>query len=126
MERTILIVDDEPQLRKLLVRVMERAKWRVLAAEDGDGAIALVEAHGDALDVALLDVFIPPRGADEVLDRLDGVAPAAGLVMASGDALAGPLQDRVVAKGGVFLRKPFLPDALVDAVERVRPERQDA
>jgi CheY-like chemotaxis protein len=42
---TLLVVDDEPQLLRLMVRVLERGRFRVLAAENGDEAMALLVAH---------------------------------------------------------------------------------
>jgi DNA-binding response OmpR family regulator len=122
MDPLVLIVDDEPHLLRLLARVLERAGYRVVPAADGHVAIEAIRAHGTGCLVLVLDVSIPPRGAEAVLDVLEARALAAGLVMVSGDALDPALASRVEALGGCFLRKPFLPDALLEAVRsQARP-----
>lgn len=122
MDPLVLVVDDEPHLLRLLARVLERAGYGLVAAVDGEAAIEAIRAHGTGPLVLVLDVLIPPRGAGAVLDVLEARPLAAGLVMVSGDALDGALAARVEALGGCFLRKPFLPDALLDAVRsQVRP-----
>jgi two-component system KDP operon response regulator KdpE/two-component system response regulator VicR len=122
MDPLVLVVDDEPHLLRLLSRVLERAGYGIVPAADGDAAIDAIRAHGPEPLVLVLDVSIPPRGADVVLDVFEAHALAAGLVMVSGDALEEALAARVEAFGGCFLRKPFLPEALIDAVRsQVRP-----
>jgi len=121
MAPVLLIVDDEPHLLRLLVRVFERAGYTVVAVQDGESAVAELDARAGAIDVVVLDVFIPPEGAEAVLDAIPTGVQDAGLVMVSGDALGADLSKRLEERGGLFVRKPFLPDALVDAVRSVTP-----
>jgi DNA-binding response OmpR family regulator len=116
MSATILIVDDEPQLLRLLVRVFEREGFTVLSADTGDKAIDVFLAHESAIDALVLDVVIPPRGAADVLDCILARRSRIGLVLASGDDPPADLRARVEGLGGRFLRKPFLPGDLVNAV----------
>lgn len=116
MARSLLIVDDEPQLLRLLGRVFEREGYEVEQAADGDAAIAIVDERAADLDVAIVDVFIPPRGAGQVLDALAAKCPGVAIVVVSGDWLEQQLAARLEAAGGRYLRKPFHPDALVEAV----------
>lgn len=122
MERpALLIVDDEPRLLRLLVRVFEGEGFEVLPAADGDTALAILSGHDDPLHciaAVLLDVFIPPRGAAEVLDAVLERQPNVGVVMVSGDRLGNALSTRLEAAGGVFIRKPFHPAAVIEAVKR--------
>ncbi len=116
MVRTVLIVDDEPQLLRLLIRVFDREGYQVLSAQDGEEAIELFHQHMDEIDVLVLDVVIPPSGAVAVLDDVLPRKPGLGLVLASGDRLEDTLSDVVRAQGGIFVRKPFLPKNLVRVV----------
>lgn len=116
---TLLIVDDEPQILRLLVRAFERHGCRVFSAPDADEAWTLFQAHPDDIAAVLLDVVIPPDGVDPLLSRLLGLREDLGVVLASGDALSEDLAQRLDALGGVFLRKPFSPAAAFDAVARV-------
>ena len=119
MKPTLLIVDDEPHLLRLFVRIFEREGFRVLTAVEGDAAIALFGAHSAEIVALVLDVIIPPRGAAEVLDAISSQKPGLGVVLISGDQLDAPLDARIAEGGGVFLRKPFLPNILTAAVRRV-------
>jgi len=119
MEPTLLIVDDEPHLLRLLVRVFERAGYAVVSAADVDTAIVALQEHAARLVAVVLDVFVPAGGADVVLDALGVHGLEVGLVVVSGDVLAPHLAERVAGLGGRFLRKPFVPDALLDTVRAV-------
>jgi two-component system OmpR family response regulator len=114
---TLLVVDDEPQLLQLMVRVLERGSYRVLAAKDGDEAMSLLEAHQREIDLVLLDVILPPNGIDALLERLGERHGGVPVVLTSGDTLELSMRERLEACGGVFLRKPFLPRRLLQTVE---------
>jgi CheY-like chemotaxis protein len=114
---TLLVVDDEPQLLRLMVRVLERGRFRVLAAENGDEAMALLVAHQHDIGLVILDVILPPDGVGALLDRLHERHVDVPLVLTSGDNLEGSLRRRLDACGGVFLRKPFLPKLLLRTVQ---------
>ena len=119
---TLLIADDEPQLLRLLVRVFERAGFRVLPAADGALAIAIFEEHAREVCAAVLDVLIPPGGVAEILDALHATRPGLGVVLTSGDEIGSDLRSRLDACRGRFLRKPFSLEALVAAVGEVGAE----
>jgi CheY-like chemotaxis protein len=122
MTPRVLIVDDEPHLLRLLVRVLERAGLEVVGVADGTAAIDALAPGRPDFAAVVLDVHVPPRGAGEVLDALDtpGTAEARpGLVVVSGEDPGPALRARIEADGGCFLRKPFLPDALLDTVRGV-------
>ena len=120
---TLLVVDDQPQLRRLLTRLFERRGCRVWSAGDGHEAARLFEEHRDEIDVAVLDVLIPPDGAGALLSRLSGLRDDVGWILTSGAELLPDLRDRLAALGGVFLRKPFSPEEAHAAVRRVTPVR---
>ncbi len=117
--RNVLVVDDEPQLLRLLVRVLERRGFGTFQAQDADEAAALFEAHVDEIHAVLLDVVIPPAGVEPLLSRITTLRDDVGIVLASGQELAPSLEERLEALGGVFLRKPFSPEAVEAAVNRV-------
>jgi DNA-binding NtrC family response regulator len=120
--QTLLVVDDEPQLLRLLTRIFERRGAVVLAAKDGDEALELFTAHLDEIDVVLLDVVIPPDGVTALLSRMLELREHVGVVLTSGDELPAALGEQLEALGGVFLRKPFSPDSAQAALRRVAAE----
>jgi two-component system cell cycle sensor histidine kinase/response regulator CckA len=116
MAATILIVDDEPHLLRLLVRVFEREGYTVLSSDTGDKAVDLFLEHEAEIDAMVLDVIIPPRGARDVLENVLARRPDISLVLASGDDPPDDLRKTLEGCGGRFVRKPFLPGNLVATV----------
>ncbi len=114
VKRSVLVVDDDEQLLRLIVRLLEREGHPVRSATHLEGAIALFEDSAAEIDCALLDVNLAARGgAAELLPLLDDRAPGLDVVLMSGDALPEPLEHALAARGGRFLRKPFAPKALL-------------
>jgi two-component system cell cycle sensor histidine kinase/response regulator CckA len=124
---TLLVVDDEPSLLRLLARVLERQGYTLLTASDGIEAIDLFDQHLAAIDGVILDVVIPPNGIGEVLEHMVSARSDLAVILSSGDVPDPAVSERLRKHGGVFLRKPFLPKALLHLVEselqaRNRPE----
>jgi DNA-binding response OmpR family regulator len=127
---TILVVDDEPPLLRLVTRVLERHGFRVLCASDCGDAIDLFDKHLDTIDAVLLDIVIPPRGGAEVMDHMVAARSDLVVVLSSGDSPEPELIARLKSHGGAFLRKPFLPKVLIELLEtqlearhRPRPDK---
>jgi DNA-binding NtrC family response regulator len=109
----VLLVDDEPELRRLLHRTLSRAGFEVVDAENG--RIALERARTTRFDVVISDVRMPCMGGMELLERLQLEEPGLPVVLISGSL---ELTDRIgaMALGAFdFLPKPI---HLLDA-ERV-------
>jgi two-component system response regulator FlrC len=113
----ILIADDEPQLLRVLVRVLEKRGYTVKSAPDGKAAVATLREAPDAFGAIVIDAAIGPEGAGPVLEVLAAEQPQVGVIVTSGDQLTGTLRSRLLESNGIFLLKPFLPSALEEAVE---------
>ncbi len=112
---TVLVGDDEPLLRKLTERILAPRGFQVVTVADGDAAVRAVERRPD-IGVVLLDANMPPEGAGAALRAIRELRPRVRVILTSGEALP-PDLDREIADGeGLFLRKPFAPEALVRAV----------
>jgi DNA-binding NtrC family response regulator len=127
---TVLVADDERQLLRVLVRVLEHAGYAVLSASDGREALLAAEPRSAALAAVVLDLAIRPTGAGPVLQALSerGVRPA--VVLTSGHLPEEPVREILEEWGGVFLPKPFAPRALLRALDQAlaarRPDGADA
>jgi PAS domain S-box-containing protein len=114
-ERTVLIVEDEPAVRSLIRRILEREGHRVLEAMDGEHALAASRASDAAIDLLITDVRMPGLGGPALTRILQAERPGLRVILTSGygDDIAG---------GGsgpgapLFLEKPFSPDQLVQVV----------
>jgi len=108
---SILIVDDEPNIRRMLGSLLETEGYHVRHAEDGQAGLAAVTS--DEPDVVLLDLALPRMNGLQVLERLRERWPHLPVVMMSGRAT---LADAVSAtKLGAFhfIEKPLAPEAVL-------------
>ena len=113
----ILIADDESQLLRVLVCVLEKQGYGVISVLDGKAALEALRETPGAIDAIVVDAAIDPEGAGPVLEVLAAEQPQVGVIVTSGDQLQASLRSRLRASDGIFLLKPFLPSALVEAVE---------
>ena len=116
--RAVLVADDEAILQRLITRVLERAGLEAVAVGDGDAALEAFEREPQRFAAVIVDVFMPPRGGGELLRKLLERRPDLGFVLTSGAELAPELRALLAERAGVFLGKPFAPEALLAAVRR--------
>jgi two-component system cell cycle sensor histidine kinase/response regulator CckA len=114
----VLIAEDESQLLRVLVRVLEKRGYAVVSAADGKTAIDVLRKTPSEIDTIVLDAAIGPDGAGAVLEVLAAEQPQIRVILTSGAELSDSLRSRLRASDGFFLLKPFPPSALVEAVER--------
>ena len=112
--RTVLVVDDDDTLLRLVARVIEKGGDRVLAASNAELARALFQEHVASLDAVVLDVSLPGgEGAETLMPDMLAVRPTLKVIVTSGAPLPFSLAAEVQRAGGEFLRKPFVPNALL-------------
>jgi PAS domain S-box-containing protein len=116
---TILIVEDEQNVRELARRILERRGYTVLVAADGPEAVQLVEGDTQQIDLLLSDVIMPGLNGQDVAERVRALRPGIRVLFMSGYNEEAVLRDGVLAAGAAFLEKPFSPSDLVDTVRRV-------
>ncbi|MEO6236295.1 MAG: PAS domain S-box protein [Vicinamibacterales bacterium] len=113
---TVLVVDDEPAIRRIAQRTLEAFGYRVLLAADGAEAVALYERHHAEIDVVLTDMMMPRMDGTATIQELVRLDPHVRIVSASGlvaDATAaGAAGTRVL----YFLHKPYTAETLLTAI----------
>ena len=114
---TILLAEDEPALRMLVQEVLGRAGYRVLAAEDGEEALAVSRGHGGTVDLLVTDIVMPNLGGRELAARLLAERPGVRVLFMSGYPNDARGFGEFAGATGDLLRKPF---SLRELVERVR------
>lgn len=104
---TILLVDDEADIREVGRRLMVRLGYQVKTAGNGPEALAIYQAEHAAIDLVVLDMIMPKMGGGEVFDRMREIDPHANVLLASGYSLEGKA-DKIMARGcNGFIQKPF-------------------
>ena len=115
---TILVVEDEGELRSLICEVLGAAGHTVLAAASGPEALARAESHAGSVQLLLTDVVMPGMNGRELAERLTALRPGLRVLFISGYA------SDVIAKRGVLeervdlLEKPFSRASLLRRVRR--------
>ncbi len=116
---TVLLVEDEAQVRELAGIALGRAGFTVIEAQRPDEALALAERHDGPIHLILTDVVMPGMSGRVMVEKLVARRPDARILFMSGytdDALA---PHGVAAGDMAFLHKPFTPRQLADRVREV-------
>ena len=105
--RTVLLAEDEPTVRLMMKRVLERAGYTVLHASTGEEALELANAHASTIDALVTDVIMPGMGGSELSRRLRQARPGIRVLHVSGYTAGALRQHEVLDSGAAFLQKPF-------------------
>ncbi len=114
---TILLVDDDEQVRRLLVRVLRGSGYVVLPARGGEEALRLVASEAGGIDLLVTDVLMRPMGGFELAEKVSALRPGTRVLFISGDPEPTSARPREAPSGALLLGKPFRP---VELVSRVR------
>jgi len=113
---TILVAEDEPMVRALTIRILERAGYRVVAAADGQEALRLFHLEPEAFDLALLDVVMPRAGGREAAQAIRILRPRLPILFATGYTREGDAAPVDPTPQSDVLRKPFSSRELLERV----------
>lgn len=118
-ERTILVLDDEADVRKMVAAMLTSNGYKVLTAENGDNAIKAFKKSKQPIDLLLLDVVSPGMSGPMVADRIAELQPGLRVLFMSGYGSTNVVQRYVVEKGYALLTKPFTEPQLAKKVREV-------
>jgi len=116
---TILIAEDDDDVRRLNRELLEECGYRVLEAASGVDALDIFLENMDAIDLLLLDVIMPRMNGREVYDQIRKIRPGAKALFTSGytgDILGGAAG---IDQEFDFLAKPLSPDVLLAKVREI-------
>jgi two-component system, cell cycle sensor histidine kinase and response regulator CckA len=122
--KVILVADDEPLVRALVVRALEEEGYVVHAAEDGEAATRLIEQGGVQPDLVVTDVIMPRRNGRQLHDAVVRRWRDLPVLFISGHTGEEAVLQRLVPRGAPFLQKPFSPDALARTVAELLQARR--
>jgi CheY-like chemotaxis protein len=112
---TILLIDDEAEVRMLFQIVLEGAGYNVLTAESGPDGLRLLQ-HKE-VDLILVDIFMPEMDGLEIIQLLHKSRPACKIIAMSGDSWEWNYLDTAKHLGAHnTLKKPLNPQELLEAV----------
>ena len=119
---TILIVDDDEELRRFMSRILERNGYRVVEADSAERALQVVDEFEDTFDLLVSDVVMGEMSGRDLAKSLQTQEPGLAVLLVSGTAKRSILEDLNTGASD-FLAKPFKPSDLVDRVHDILARR---
>ena len=116
---TVLLVEDQDEVRGVVRTMLERHGYRVLAAADAAEAVMWCERHGGEIDLLLTDVVMPGVSGPQLAERIGNLRPELKVLFMSGYTDDTIVHHGVLEEGVEFLQKPFTGDALAARIRGV-------
>ena len=123
---TILLVEDDAEVRQVATRILRRNGYQVLEAENGAEALKLCESQEEPVDLIVTDIVMPEMGGSELAKKIREKQPDARILFTSGYTEDTALRQQFLQPGEAFIEKPFTPALLAqkarDLLSPVVPE----
>jgi len=116
---TVLLAEDERELRRAVAEVLTECGYRVHAASTPHEALAIAESHPDAIHLLVTDVLMPKMGGGELAQKVLAARPRIRVLFMSGYAPDAAIHGPLMEAGATLLVKPFRPDELARKVRKV-------
>lgn len=113
---TVLVAEDDPQVRRMVELILTRAGYRVVLAEDGRRAMDLFESMGEAIDAAVLDVVMPRANGKQVYEHSRILGLRTPIVFASGHTYEVLKSGKLPDGDYMLMRKPYQQAKLLEQV----------
>lgn len=118
----ILIAEDEPCVREPAIRVLQRAGYTTLVAEDGEQAVELFRAHADEISLLVFDVMMPKMTGREAYQEICRTRPDTPVIFCTGYDPKSSSLDFDETENRRLIQKPFNPNELLSAVRELLDE----
>lgn len=116
---TILLVEDNEQVRDLATLMLSGAGYNVLEARDGREALDLFSRQATRFDLVIMDVVMPRMGGREVMESLRRINPAIRILFTSGYSSSDSHTNFITEEGLDFIQKPYDANSLLNRVRFV-------
>lgn len=118
-DETILVVEDQPEVRSVVQNALSRHGYRVLMATNGSEAAEIAMAHGDRIDLLITDVVMPGLAARDLAERFRRQHASGRVLYMSGYTDDSVVQRGILEHRADFIQKPFTPAVLLRRVREV-------
>ena len=123
MLESVLIIDDDADVRRMLSSILEDAGYSVEAVDNGRQAIKTCEKL--PFDVALVDINLPDVKGTELLHELKRIQPRMVKIIVTGEPSVENAVKALYEKADGFITKPFDPQEFLDTVRKLIAEKQN-
>ncbi len=104
---TLLIVEDDLDVRKMMTKILQSHGYATMEAADGDEAVSVYREHQGAIDLVLLDVVMPGKNGKEVFDEIVAINPLVKAIFVSGYTGDVVIDKGIQSEKVDFLEKPL-------------------
>ena len=111
-QETILLLEDEPEVRRICALTLRRLGYEVVVADDEEHAVGICASSERTLHAVLTDVVMPQVSGVALVDRLRGLRPDLKVLFMSGYTDRRVVDVAALTESAAFINKPFTPDAL--------------
>jgi two-component system, cell cycle sensor histidine kinase and response regulator CckA len=118
-KETLLVVEDELMLLDLLKSLFEDEGYTVIAAKDGEEAVKIFRAQGNAIALVMTDMGLPKLGGWEVFQKLREMNPGVKVILASGFVDAAVKEDLMNRGAADVFQKPYVPQMILDRIREI-------
>jgi CheY-like chemotaxis protein len=118
-KETVLLVEDDNQVRSMAAMALEMSGYDVLTATNGAEALLLCERYESKIELLLTDVMMPRMSGQELSSRLLKLRPATRVLFMSGYSDNASIHHGVTEDGTDFIKKPFSPQAITRRIREV-------
>ena len=116
---TILIVEDEPMVRRLVVRTLEQLGYHCLEAGDGAEALELLQSRRQPIEAVVSDIVMPRMSGRELAEQIAAVRPGTRVLFMSGYTDDEMVRRHLLVPGAPFIQKPFETDDLARRLQEL-------
>lgn len=117
---TVLVVEDEPSLREMLMAILQRYGFNLISAMSAEEALDRIKAGTDSVDLVVTDVMLRGgEGGHELAASLQSLKPGLRTIFISGHSLESLAERGILLPADAFLEKPFTPAQLAVLVRSV-------
>jgi PAS domain S-box-containing protein len=116
---TVLLAEDDVQVRELTKQVLSEFGYKVLEAEDGQEAIRVFHENKDEIELLIFDVIMPRKNGKEAYDEIRKIKPDIRAIFTSGYTADIVHKKGILDRGLNFLPKPVSPQGLLKKVKEV-------
>jgi len=116
MSKTILVVDDEPEIRRVTGKFLERSGYRVLSAATGMEGLVLIQDN--SVDLVITDIRMPGISGLDLISQIHDLNPRTPVIVITGYGDPSTAVESIDKGAFFFINKPFEISAVLDAVEK--------
>lgn len=118
-DETILIAEDEDNVRNLTQLILTGAGYKIISASDGEEALTRYAANASSIQLILLDVVMPKRNGKDVFDQIRRMNAHIPFLFTSGYSAGTLKEDFLLTDGVEIIQKPFSPQTLLSKVREI-------